>query len=90
MRELKIEKALRAEDENPQPLICGSDNAIKRIARKHQSNYRFERLHCSHDHDHRYGKYGAYLKWDDALKGENFIIHFGIKLKRQSKKISGE
>lgn len=80
MRELKIKKALRAEDENPQPLICGSDNAIKRIARKHQSNYRFERLHCSHDHEHRYGKYGAYLKLEDAKEGKNFYTPYWNKI----------
>ncbi len=86
MRQLKIQKSPRAEDENPQPLICGSDNAIKRIARKHQSNYRFERLHCSHDHNHRYGKYGAYLKWDDALKGKNFYHPFWNKIEKAIKK----
>lgn len=81
MRELKIKKAPRAAEEDPQPLICESDNAIKRIARRHQSNYRFERLHCLHDHNHRYGKYGAYLKWDDALKGKNFYHPFWNKIK---------
>lgn len=80
MRELKIRKAPKATDEKPQPLICKSDNAIRRLARKHQSNYRFERLHCSHDHNHRYGKYGAYLKWDDAQKGKNFYTPFWSKI----------
>ena len=86
MRDLKITKAPRVEDENPQPLVCESDNAIKRIARRHQSKYRFERLHCSHDHSHRYGKYGAYLKWDDAQKGKNFYSPYWSKIQEAIRK----
>lgn len=41
MRELKIKK-LGVED--PQPEVCLSDNAFKRAARKHQSDFRWKYL----------------------------------------------
>lgn len=73
MRELKIKK-LGVED--PQPEVCLSDNAFKRAARKHQSDFRWKYLQCGHDHNHKFGKYGAYLKWNDALSGKNFYAPY--------------
>lgn len=68
-------------EENPKPLRCDSDSAFKRAARTHQSDYRWNELHCGHNHGHKYGKYGAYLKWNDALDGKNFYSPFWAKIK---------
>ena len=82
MKELKIKKAPRAEEENPQPLICESDNAIKKIVRKHQSDFRWQVLHCKHNPNHKFGKYGTYLLWEDAKKGKNFYQPYWNKIKK--------
>lgn len=67
--------------ENPEPINCKSDNTFKRAARKHQSDYRWNELHCTHDHEHKNGKYGAYLKWEDAQTGKNFYAPYWTKIK---------
>jgi hypothetical protein len=67
--------------ENPKPLECKSDSSFKRAARKHQSDFRWNELHCAHDQSHKYGRYGAYLKYDDALKGKNFYYPYWSKIK---------
>lgn len=78
MRELKI-KYLG--EEAPQPKECLSDSAFKRAARKHQSDFRWQVLMCKHDPNHRFGKYGAYLLWKDALDGKNFYRPYWQKKK---------
>ena len=70
------------EEENPKPSECKSDSEFKRAARIHQSDYRWHELHCSFDPNHKYGKYGAYLKWNDAQEGKNFYSPFWEKIKK--------
>lgn len=82
MIDLKIMKAPKVENEKPQPLICESDNAIKRIARKHQSDYRWQVLHCKHNPNHKFGKYGTYLLREDAIKGKNFYQPYWNKIQK--------
>ncbi len=64
------------------PWDCASDSAFKRAARRHQSDYRWNILHCEHDPNHKYGKYGAYLRWNDAMAGKNFYLPYWPKIKK--------
>lgn len=67
------------------PLDCASDSAFKRAARRHQSDYRCKVLGCEHDASHRFGKYGAYLKWNDAKVGKNFYLPYWPKIEKAIK-----
>jgi hypothetical protein len=75
-------KVKNPEEENPKPIKCQSDSTFKRAARTHQSDYRWNELHCGHNHSHKYGRYGAYLKWNDALDGKNFYKPYWAKIKK--------
>lgn len=70
------------EEELQKPIECKSDTGFKRAARTHQSDFRWHELHCSFDPNHKYGKYGAYLKWNDAQEGKNFYSPFWEKIKK--------
>ena len=69
--------------EQPAPEECKSDSEYKRKARKHQSDFRWKVLHCGHDTNHRLGKYGAYLLWEDAMAGRNFYAPYWDKFSGQ-------
>lgn len=80
---MKKSKTKNLREENPKPIECKSDSGFKRAARTHQSDYRWLELHCSFDPNHKYGKYGAYLKWNDARDGKNFYSSFWGKIKKE-------
>ena len=79
---MKKNKTEKMGKENLKPVECKSDSKFKRSARTHQSDYRWNELHCSFDPSHKYGKYGAYLKWNDAREGKNFYSPFWEKIKK--------
>lgn len=58
------------------PCIYPGDKLFKRMARTHQSNFRENILKVSFDPTNKYGKYGAFLKPEDANNGLNFCEDF--------------
>ncbi|MBR4324592.1 MAG: hypothetical protein IKP73_03575 [Bacteroidales bacterium] len=68
------------------PLIYPGDPLFRRKARTHQSDFRENILKVSFDDTNRYGKYGAFLKPEDANKGLNFCESFRIEILEKIKK----
>lgn len=59
------------------------DKPFKSKARTHQSDFRENVLKVSFDPTNKYGKYGAFLKPEDANKGLNFCDDFRVEILKQ-------
>ena len=82
-RKLKIKKHSINKTIMEKPLIYSGDKPFKRKARTHQSDFRENVLKVSFDPANQYGKYGAFLKAEDANKGLNFCDDFREKIKEK-------
>lgn len=82
-RKLKIKKHSINKTIMEKPLIYSGDKPFKRKARTHQSDFRENVLKVSFDPENRYGKYGAFLKPEDANKGLNFCDDFREEIKEK-------
>ena len=79
-RKLKIKKYLINKTIMKKPSIYSGDKPFKCKARTHQSDFRENVLNVSFDPANKYGKYGAFLKPEDANKGLNFCDDFRVEI----------